>query len=166
MMQRALAMNRGELLSLLWVFAMLNYLYADVIGLMDASLLRQYLTGTVDSLEITPGFLLAAAILMEIPIAMIVLSRLLPRASNRWTNLVAGSLKTLVVLLTLFVGTPTAYYVFFAGIEVASTSLIVVLAWTWQHDGQDLPWAPQSQWTRSVPMATSSIQATNPGAAD
>jgi Family of unknown function (DUF6326) len=41
----------------LWIFASLNYLYCDVVSLMDSNLLRQYLTGTVNGLEIDRGFL-------------------------------------------------------------------------------------------------------------
>src|SRR5215204_6546152 len=55
-------------LSTLWTFATLNYLYCDVISLMDPELLRQYYTGNVNGLAFTPGFLLGAAILIEIPI--------------------------------------------------------------------------------------------------
>src|SRR5215510_15061634 len=99
-----------ELFSLLWIFAMFNYLYADVIGLMDASLLRQFLTGTVESLQLTPTFLFGAAVLMEIPIAMVVLSRVLPHRASRRANIAAGGLKTAAVLGTLFVWRPAAYY--------------------------------------------------------
>ncbi|MBL8955549.1 MAG: hypothetical protein JNK82_32540 [Myxococcaceae bacterium] len=127
--------QRAELLSLLWIFAMLNYLYADVIGLMDASLLRQYLAGRVDAIELTPGFFFAAAVLMELPIAMVVLSRLLPHRASRWSNVAAGALKTIVVFVTLFVGTPTAYYTLFAVIEMGCTALIVALALRWKPPG-------------------------------
>ena len=119
-------------LSTLWIFVMFNYLYADVMGLMDASLLRQYLAGRVQSLDITPAFLLAAAVLMEIPIAMTLLSRVLPFRANRRANMGAGTIKTVVVALTLFIGTPTIYYAFFAMIEIACTIGIVVLAWRWR----------------------------------
>ena len=123
--------QRRALFSTLWIFVMFNYLYADLMGLMDASLLRQYLTGQVGSLAITPPFLLAAAVLMEIPIAMTLLSRVLPHRANRIANIVAGIVKTLAVLLSLGMGTPTLYYAFFAAIEIACTSAIVVLAWRW-----------------------------------
>jgi hypothetical protein len=64
----------------LWVFLMFNYLYCDVISLFDSSVLKDVLAGHGSggsSLEITPEFLLAASVLMEIPIAMTLLSRLL-----------------------------------------------------------------------------------------
>lgn len=123
--------QRRALFSTLWIFVMFNYLYADLMGLMDASLLRQYLTGQVGSLAITPRFLLVAAVLMEIPIAMTLLSRILPHRANRTANIAAGIVKTLAVLLSLGMGTPSIYYAFFASIEIACTSTIVVLAWRW-----------------------------------
>jgi hypothetical protein len=123
------------LFSTLWIFVMFNYLYADVMGLMDSSLLRQYLTGQVDSVSITPGFLLAAGVLMEVPIAMTLLSRVLPYRANRLANIAAGMLKTAAVAASLFVGTPTVYYVFFATIEIACTVGIVVVAWRWRDHG-------------------------------
>lgn len=38
-------MNMKVKLSLLWLFALLNYLYCDLIGLMDPELLKQFLAG-------------------------------------------------------------------------------------------------------------------------
>lgn len=123
--------NKKELLSLLWVFVTLNYLYCDVIGLMDASLLKQYLTGKVDGMNINESFLLYAGILMEMPIAMIVLSKLLNHKINCWANIVTGSIKTTIMIATLFIGTFTTYYLFFACIEIATTVFIVSYAIKW-----------------------------------
>jgi hypothetical protein len=61
-------------LSTLWIFVTLNYLYCDVMSLMDRSMLKQYLTGNVGGVHISQGFLLGSAVLMEIPIAMVVLA--------------------------------------------------------------------------------------------
>jgi hypothetical protein len=100
---------------------------------------------------------------MEIPIAMILLSRILKPTANRWANIVAGIIETVAVLLTSFIlpafhltGT-SSYYLFFGAVEVAATSMIVWYAWKWPRDtssriepsGQPLPPAavelPQSQ---------------------
>jgi hypothetical protein len=118
-------------LSTLWIFAMLNYLYADVFGLTDPVILKQILSGTAGSMQITQGFLLSFAILMEIPIAMVLLSRLLDYRSNRVANIIAGIIKTVVVFLSMFVQKPTIYYLFFGIIEMATTSIIVWYAWNW-----------------------------------
>lgn len=120
--------------SLLWIFALFNYLYCDVLGFMDPELLKQVMTGDLGFVQITPGFLLGAAILMEIPIAMVLLSRLLKHSLNRWANIIAGGIMTVVQVLSLFAGTPTMYYVFFSIIEIITTSLIVWLAWKWRGD--------------------------------
>jgi len=124
--------DRGARLSLLWVFAILNYLYCDLLGLMDPDLLKQYLNGNVDGLEITQGFLLSAALLMEIPIAMVLLSSVLPHRASRWANIIAGTVMTLVQIGSLFVGSgPTVYYAFFSTVEIACTVFIVWFAWRW-----------------------------------
>jgi len=117
-------------LSLLWLFVMLNYIYADILTLMDSSALNDILSG---ALGITPLFLFVGAILMEIPIAMVFLSLILKNNINRWANIIAGIIKTLAVLGSLFVGTPTLYYAFFAIIEIVATSYIVYLAWKWSE---------------------------------
>jgi hypothetical protein len=115
-----------------WVFVVLNYLYCDVLGLMDAHLLRQYLTGRVGGLAVTGGFLLGASVLMEIPIGMVLVSRVAGYRVNRPANLVAGTVMTVVQAASLFAGTPTAYYIFFSVIEIACTAGIVRCAWTWR----------------------------------
>ena len=116
-------------ISTLWLFATVNYLYCDVVSLMDPNLLKQYLAGSVHGVPMTPGFLLAAGILVEIPMAMILLSRILGPGANRWANLGAAALMTVVQLATLLAGKPALYYVFFSVIEIGTTAAIVWLAW-------------------------------------
>ncbi len=77
------------------------------------------------------GFMLGTAVLMETAIVMIPLSRILKQRPNRWANIVAGVAHTLAVLISLFVAKPASYYVFFACVEIVSTSVIVGYAWTW-----------------------------------
>jgi hypothetical protein len=122
--------DRKVILSTLWIFAVLNYLYADVFGGKDPEALKQLITGT-GPLQMTGGFLLGAAILMETAIAMVLLSRVLKYRANRWANIIAGIIHTAAVSLSLFVGTPALYYVFFAIIEIACTLFIIWYAWTW-----------------------------------
>ena len=125
--------RRRTVLSTLWLFAMLNYLYCDVLGLMEAETLQGFLAGNVGGMEITEGFLLGGALLMEIPIAMVLLSRVLPYRANRWANVLAGTVMTIVQFGSLFVGSsPTAFYAFFSAIEIACTAFIVWYAWTWR----------------------------------
>ena len=112
-------------LSTLWVVATLNYLYCDVVTLMDPHLLKQFMAGSVGGMQISQGFLLGAGVLVEIPIAMVLLSRILGARSNRRANIIAGATMTAVQLLSLGVKTPAPYYLFFSVIEIACTSAIV-----------------------------------------
>jgi hypothetical protein len=114
-------------LSTLWVFMLLNYLYCDVLGLFDPGLPK----------NLTQEALLAASFLMEIPIAMVLLSRMLKYRPNRWANVAAGALMAVVQVSTLFVGTaPTVYYVFFSAIEIACLLFIVWTALRWADSAQ------------------------------
>ncbi len=120
--------------STLWIFVVLNYLYCDVVSLMDPELLKQYMAGNVGGIHMTQGFLLSAAILMEISISMVLLSRVLEFGANRWANIIAGTITTAVQFSTLFFGSsPTSYYIFFSIIEIACTALIVWYAWKWRN---------------------------------
>jgi hypothetical protein len=127
-------MDMKSKLSTLWIFATLNYLYCDVASLMDRKLLTGYLAGNVNGLEVSQGFLLGAGVLVEIPIAMVLLSRVLKDRANRWANIAAGTVMTVVQLATLFLGgSPTMYYLFFSVIEIATTASVVWLAWKWSE---------------------------------
>lgn len=111
-------------LSALWLFAMLNYTYGDIVTLMDPV--------KHGSLQLTEGFLLGASVFMEIPIAMILLSLVLKPGINRGLNVLAGAFMTLALLATLFVAVPTKYYVFWTVIEVVTTAAITAYAWKWK----------------------------------
>src|SRR5215813_2042033 len=93
-------------LSTLWIFATVNYLYCDVVTLMDPDQLRKFMTGEVGGMHITPGFLLGASVLVEIPMAMILLSRALKDRATRLANVIAASTMTAVQLLSLGLQAP------------------------------------------------------------
>ena len=124
--------ERKVILSTLWIFAMFNYLYCDIMTVMDPVQLNQLLTGS-NGITINEKFLLGAAILMEIPIAMIFLSRIMNYKSNRMANIIAGVIMSVVQSMSLFVGngSPTVYYLFFSVIEISCTLFIVWYAWKW-----------------------------------
>jgi len=111
-------------LSALWLFAMLTYTYGDVVTLMDPV--------KHGSIQLTEGFLLGGSIFMMIPITMVLLSRILKYKASRWTSIIAGTIMTASLAMTLFVAVPTSYYVFFTVIEITCTALIVWYAWKWR----------------------------------
>lgn len=122
-------------ISTLWIVVMFNMAFADILSFMYPGFLTQAQTGTIEGVTITPEFLLIAAVFVEIPIAMIFLSRALPPISLRWTNLVAASVTLLFIILG---GSLTPHYIFFASIEVLALLYIVKLAWS-------LPGTPRAQ---------------------
>lgn len=119
--------DRKVVLSTLWIFAVLNYLYADVFSLFFNP------TAQKETLAMTQGVVLLFAILMETAIAMVLLSRFLKYGANRWANIIAGIFHTALVAWSLTGGTPQLFYVFFASIEIVCTLFIVWYAWKWRN---------------------------------
>lgn len=121
-----------QTLSTAWIFVTANYLFCDVLTLMDPTLIQAMATGNFPGIALDQTFLLVSAIVMEIPMAMILMSRLLPEPLNRWANLIAGVAMTLVQVGSFSMGTaPTLHYWFFSAIEIATTTCIAVAAWRW-----------------------------------
>jgi hypothetical protein len=112
-------------LSALWLFAILTYTYGDVVTLMDPV--------KHGSVQLTEGFLLGGSIFMMIPITMVLLSRVLKYRASRLASIIAGTIMTAALPVTLFVAKPTTYYVFFTVIEIICTALIVWYAWKWRN---------------------------------
>jgi len=129
------AKNRKTRFFTLWVFLIANYLYCDFLTNMETGTLKELLSGFVGPVQVTPTFLLGSAILMEIPIAMIALSRFLPYGANRLANVIAGAIMALVQTASLFVRMPPSpHYMFYSAIEIACTLFIVVDALRWKAD--------------------------------
>jgi uncharacterized protein DUF6326 len=116
-------------LSILWVFVMFNMVFADIFSFMYPGVLKQLMTGNAEQIQITPEFLLIAAVVTEIPIAMVFLSRLLKYGANRLVNILGG---VITILWVIGGGSFTLHYVFFASIEVVCALFIIWFAWTWR----------------------------------
>ena len=117
--------DRKVILSTLWIFATLNYIYADVF--------TSFFNPAAQQMAITQGAVLVFAILMETALAMVLLSRVLKYGANRWANIAAGVFHTAFVSWSLLGQTPMLFYVFFAAIEIACTLFIVWYAWKWTN---------------------------------
>jgi len=116
--------DRKVILSTLWIFALLNYIYADIFTL--------FFNTEAQTETMTAGAVVGFAFLMETAIAMVLLSRILKYGANRWANIVAGVIHTALVSWSLSVGTSPAFYIFFAAIEILCTLFIVWYAWKWK----------------------------------
>jgi hypothetical protein len=123
--------DRKVVLSTLWIFAMLNYLYADVFTLFFNP------TAQNDNLAMPQEAALVFAIMMETAIAMVLLSRFLKYGANRWLNIIAGIFHTALVAWSLIGVAPALSYIFFASIEIVCTLFITWYAWKWHNpEGQ------------------------------
>jgi hypothetical protein len=118
------------LLSTLWIVVMINMLKADILSL--------YIPGAAEELARTaastgasiPQLMLGGAIVMEISIAMIILSRILKYGVNRWANIIVS-----LITIAFVVGGGVTYphYIFIAAVEVVCLLLIIWFAWTWRN---------------------------------
>jgi hypothetical protein len=118
--------DRGVVLSTLWIFVLFNMVFADIVGFMNPGALEGIITGAV-GIEITQELLLVFSVLLEIPIAMIFLSRILKYRINRWANIVAC-----VITILFVIGGGSAYlsYIFFATVEVICMLFMIWYAWS------------------------------------
>ena len=114
------------LLSTLWIVVMINMLKADILSL--------YIPGAADEVAKTAGeapitqLMLSGAIMMEISIVMIILSRVFKYRVNRWANII-----TSIITIAFVVGGGVSYphYIFIATAEVVCLLLIIWYAWKW-----------------------------------
>lgn len=118
------------LLSTLWIVIMINMLKADILSL--------YIPGAAEELAKTsastgapiPQLMLGGAIMMEISIAMIILSRVLKYGVNRWVNIIVS-----LITIAFVVGGGASYphYIFIATVEVICLLLVVWFARKWRN---------------------------------
>lgn len=121
--------------SSLWLFVILNYLYADVLGLYWTAHVEEILAGEVAGIPITQQFLLGASVLMTIPMASVLISRIAPHRFARWSSVAAGAVMTLVQVGSLTFGDNTWSYLYFSVIEITTTVAITWYAATrWRVD--------------------------------
>jgi phosphatidylglycerophosphate synthase len=130
--KRSVWKDRRVVLSTLWVFLVLNFLYADVFTLFFDPAAR---TQTSD---MSSGFVLFFAVIMETSMIMVFLSRVLPQAWNRWTNVGAAVLHAAVLSWSLTEGAVTSYYAFFATVEIATLLFVIGYAWSWRKQSATL----------------------------
>ena len=124
-------LNTNFKLSAYWLFILLNIIFRDIHQFTMKSHLEMLLTGTYNGTLVTDELMLLGAFLVEIPIAMFLLSLLLKYKANRILNLVASVL----TIGVLFAELPSDYDdVFFKIIEFFAVGVIIVTAWSWKAD--------------------------------
>ena len=87
------------------------------------------MTGTLNGTQLTDELFLVSGILLDVPIAMILLSRVLPIRPNRWANMSAA----IIALAIVVGGRPQDLDdMFFAVVEANTLGAVVLVAWTWR----------------------------------
>ena len=110
-------------LSTLWIFVMFNMVFADIVGFLNPGTLEEMM-----AMKPNQGLLLVFSILLEIPIAMIVLSRILKFKVNRLANITAA---VITIVWVIGGGNTSISYIYFSTIEVACMLFIARCAWKW-----------------------------------
>ena len=115
------------LISTLWIFVLMNIIFRDLHEFGKSGFIEEIMTGTVNGIEITDELMLLGGFLAEIPILMVLLSRLLNDTANKWANIIAGII-TLGVFAT---GIPSLDKddAFHMVIETAAILWIFRIAW-------------------------------------
>lgn len=110
------------LLSTLWIFVLFNMIFRDLHQFANEGFIEELMSQKIkEELVLVFGFIL------EIPIAMVLLSRVLNDKANKWANTVASIITLLGLLSTL----PSADMddVFFTIVESAALLAIILIAW-------------------------------------
>jgi len=118
------------LLSTLWIVVMFNMLKADILSLNIPGAEEEVAKTAATAGASIPQLMLVGAVMGQLGIAMIVLSRVLKPGINRWVNIVVG-----IITIAYIWGGMASYphYIFIATIETLCLLLIVGLAWTWRN---------------------------------
>ncbi|MDJ0681893.1 MAG: DUF6326 family protein [Xenococcaceae cyanobacterium MO_167.B52] len=122
--------DKKPLLSTLWIFVLLNIILRDIHEFFRLGLLEEMMTGVVNGNQVTEQVMLIGAFMVEIPILMVLLSRILNYRINRWTNITIGAV---TIALVIGMGQKDLDDIFFATVEVIALSAIIWLAAKWQE---------------------------------
>ena len=136
-------------LSTLWIYLAVNYIYCDHLSNMQPEVFQGLATGRIGSIQVNQEFLLAAALIMQIPFIMIVLSKVLKYGINRWANIIAGAIMIAIQVGTMGMGTASSLvYLFYSAIEITCSFAIIWMAWMWRSPEPQ----PISQPARKNPI--------------
>lgn len=115
-------------LSTLWIFVMLNMIYADIIGNLEPGVLEAVIAGDF-GFEMTPTMLIIISLIQVIPITMVLFSRLLRDDINRWANISAAVITLAYVTVGGSWESPS--YIIFVTLEIVAMLTIIWSAWRW-----------------------------------
>ena len=118
--------NKKALLSTLWIFVLLNIIFRDLHEFFRTGMIEEIISGT----PVNEQMMLIGGIMVEIPILMVLISRILNYRINRWANIIIGAV---VIALIIGVGHKDLDDMFFATVEIIALSAIIWLAAKWRE---------------------------------
>ena len=119
---KELKFDAPSLLSTLWIFVLLNMIFRDLHQFASPGFIEELM-----SLEVAEAYVLIFGIILEIPIKLVVLSRVLKAKVNKWANIIAVGIFSLSMLSTL--AEADMDDIFFMIMEVLGFIAIVKIAW-------------------------------------
>ncbi len=121
--------ERRALLSALWMFVLLNFIFRDLHEIVKDDFLADALNGIYDGREVTEAMFLLGGIIVEVPIAMMLIAWTLPIRVNRWANVIVAPLFGLILIGSA--GDLDDYFHF--GLMLVALGAIVWKAWSWER---------------------------------
>ena len=115
-------------LSTLWIVVMMNLLFADVLSIFVELVNKNTLNDIIGEVTTTMAI---AAVITNIPILMIYLSRSLKFKINRVLNIVAG---IITILFVIGGGSLMPHYIICGSVEVIILIIIINTAWRWSDN--------------------------------
>lgn len=118
------------LLSTLWIVVMINMLKADILSLNIPGAAEEVVKTAASAGASIPQLMLGGAIMGQLGIAMIILSRVLKQGINRRVNIGVG----IINIAYIWSGAASyPHYIFIATVETLCLLLIIGFAWTWRN---------------------------------
>ena len=113
-------------LSSAWTTVVLAMLLRDVHELLRPGFVAEVMTGTVNGVVLTEGFLLIAGVVVVVPVLMVLASRVLSERATRWATLVVAPLVALGIVAS---GLGDSDDVLFAAVEIGVLAFAAWTAW-------------------------------------
>lgn len=121
-------LERRGLLSALWIFVLLNFIFRDLHEIMKAEVLADAMNGIYNGQEITEAMFLLGGVMIEVPIAMVLMAWVLPLRANRWANVIVAPLFALTLI-----GLPVDLDDYFhVAVMLIALAVVVWKAWNWR----------------------------------
>ncbi|MEL6717395.1 MAG: DUF6326 family protein [Bacteroidota bacterium] len=135
-----------SLISTLWVFVLFNMLLRDLHEFPTEGYVEKMM-----SLHLSEETMLFYAFIVEIPISMVLLSRILNNKANKWANIIAVIISSLGILYTFPTGHLDEYFFAIANAVAFVVIILTVRSLPIQEDTpNEVVWESETHSLRRV----------------